>query len=406
MRCLPLLLVVVLLCPPAISAQDDTDKVVLGKKVSEWVTILRDSKEVRQRRVALIALDQAGPQTRKVFEEIGIALRTDSEKIVRLAAAQVLGRLGAKARDPDRPMYNIPIKPGVDALITSLTREKDEDVRVAVALALGAIGGDAKEGIPGLGATLKDPSLKVRAAAAEALFRLGPPASAVLVEIREAVRANRHREELRVRLYLVSAIHRIGRPEGLPTVTALIDLLNEPEPAGLTPSDRPLLADVRRKTVDALGTLGDVAAAEVLSKMLDLALKTRDVTIGRSSLTALTRLAGEKKSLLPALIKAMAPEPNLLQDSYIRSGAMHAVGALGKDLGSYRKVVVEILRDGLGDKVSEVRLAAILALGELGPDVLMDKERDDIVTRLKVLRKSTEKAISEAAEATLSRLQK
>ena len=49
------------------------------------------------------------------------------------------------------------------------------------------------------------------------------------------------------------------------------------------------------------------------------------------------------------------------------------VGALGKDLGADRDKVVPILRDGLGDKVSEVRLAAILALGELG--ALRDDDR-------------------------------
>src|SRR5260370_37336324 len=101
MRCFSLLILVLAILP--IQAQDDeTDKTVFGKRASEWMKILRESNEVLQRRKALLALESAGPQTRKVFEEVGSALRLDKEEIVRQQAAGVLGRLGAKAQDRDR----------------------------------------------------------------------------------------------------------------------------------------------------------------------------------------------------------------------------------------------------------------------------------------------------------------
>src|SRR5262249_16663520 len=99
------------------------------------------------------------------------------------------------------------------------------------------------------------------------------------------------------------------------------------------------------------------------------------------------------------------PPPNQLQDRFIRCEAMHALSQLGKDLDAHRKPVVDILRRSLGDKLSEVRLAAILALGELGPDVL-GEETGKILEDLKPLRRSGEKAIAEAAEATSKRLEK
>src|SRR5437764_237336 len=75
--------------------QDDTDRVVRGKKASEWMTVLRTDKDARSRRIALIALDIAGPQTRKVFDVVGATLRDDKDPAIRRGAALLIGKLGA-----------------------------------------------------------------------------------------------------------------------------------------------------------------------------------------------------------------------------------------------------------------------------------------------------------------------
>ena len=89
----------------------------------------------------------------------------------------------------------------------------------------------------------------------------------------------------------------------------------------------------------------------------------------------------------------------------MRCQAMHAVSQLGRDLGGSRKTVIAELRRGMKDKVSEVRLAAILALGELGAEVLGD-DLAAIKAELKLASRSGQKAIDEAAAAALKQLDK
>ncbi len=67
--------------------------------------------------------------------------------------------------------------------------------------------------------------------------------------------------------------------------------------------------------------------------------------------------------------------------------------------------MVAELSAALTDKLGDVKLAAILALGELGPEVVGEHTRE-VVAKLMVLKRSSEKPIAEAADATLKRLEK
>lgn len=404
MRSFLILLLLVLAMPLSLFAQDDEDKTVFGKRASEWVAILRKDKEVLMRRRALIALESAGPQTRKIFDELGAALRTDTEEIVRVSATQVTGRLAAKVIELERQTL-IALKPATDALSAALTRDKAASVREAAAVALGRMGVDSKSAVPQLGEALKDDSVPVRAAAADALASIGKDSKSVVTALTQAIAESKGKEQVRVRLGAVAAINRIGRPDGLPAVEALIGAIKETDPTNLSPDERKRMLESRRLIIETLGTLGDVAAFNVLTQTFEQALTDRDQDLGRASLTALTQLGGDKKALVPVLVKAMAPEPAKLQDRLIRCHAMHTLSQLGKELGSQRKDAIDTLRRCLGDKLSEVRLSAVLALGELGPEVIGD-ETKAIVGELQILRKSGDKAISEAADATIKRLEK
>jgi HEAT repeat protein len=245
----------------------------------------------------------------------------------------------------------------------------------------------------------------VRAAAAESLFRVGTAARDAVKELTAAVAASKTKELWPVRLNAAMALQRIGRPDGLPAVPELLAALREEAPANLSPEERRQLTDVRRQMIETLGALGDVAAAGLLRETVERSLETKDSTLGRAALVALTKLAGDRKPLLPVLVKVMAPAPGQLHDQFMRCEAIHAIGGLGKELGDQSKVVVPNLRAALGDKQIEVRLAAIYALGELGPEAVGEHVKP-IVAQLMVLKRSSEKAVAEAAAATIEKLQK
>lgn len=386
--------------------QDDTDKIVAGKRASEWLTILRSNKEVRQRQRALIALKIAGPQTRKVFDGLGTALREDSEEVIRRTAAQVIGQLGARARISNE---RIPIKPGIDALVYGLRKDKSAAVREASANALNRISSPdeptrdtppTKDTVGDLAAALKDASPDVRAAAADALGALGSHAKEAVAELAQAVRDNKGKDQVRVRAYAVSALGRVGK-EAQAAVPALVEILKEQDVPESLPEPRKAQADLRRSAVEALGAIGHLSALEPLAAFFEKRVAARDAALSQAAISAINRFGLERRNVLPVLVRALAAG----QDTGVRCQAMHAVSQLGRDLGSSRKTVIAELRKGLKDKVSDVRLSAILALGELGAEVLGD-DLPAIKAELKLASRSGQKAIDEAAAAVLKQLEK
>src|SRR5262245_54211827 len=400
--------------------QDDTDRTVRGKKASEWLQILRTDKDLRNRRTALIALEIAGPQTRKIFDTIGAALREDKEVAIRQAAALTLGRLGTKALD-SRAVINVGA--GVEALSYAVKKDKAATVREAAATSLARMArvsrdaaGLLKDTVPGLAAALKDENPEVRIAAADALGALGVEARDAVGDLTQAVRDNKGKEGIRVRTYLVSALGRIGKTASQ-AVNVLVDQAFEAEPANTPPE---VHAELRRAAVTALGLIGNPEALPPLAKILEDAMTIRetrikdekgervlrqvkDLQMSRVAMTAINRFGFERKTVLPTLLKAMAIE----QDQFVRCQAIHAIGQLGKelgpDLGGQRKTVLPALRNGISDKISDVCLASILAFGEMGRDVLGDDlklVRDDLqrATRAPL------REISEAASSVLKQL--
>lgn len=397
-----------LLMGPGFSrSQDDSDKIVFKKRASEWMTILRDDKStVRDKRRALIALTRAGPQTRKVFEGIGTALREDKEEIVRKMAARVLGELAAKGQDVER-LDKVPVKPAVEALAFALKKDRSAAVKEAAAIALGRIGPvglpadkftpAAREAVPELAAALKDASPDVRAAAADALGSLGPHAGEAVPELAQALRDNKGKEGLRLRGYVVSALGRIGRGARA-AVAALVEVMDEPDVADAAADVRKTQVELRRSAIEALGVIESPAALEPLARMLDKSLAKKDAVLSRAAVTAINQYGLERRTVLPVLVKALA-DP----DRDVRCQAMHAVGQLGRDLGPNRRVVIGVLRKGIKDQISEVRLAAILALGELGPQII-GEDLKAVKEELRLASRTGQKAIDEAAVATLKHL--
>src|SRR5581483_9872651 len=108
--------------PAALHAGEDE---VLGKKGSEWLKILREHKEVKFRRAAIIALEVIGPRGKGVLAGLYESLEKDSDPEIRREVALLLGRMGPEA------------KGAVGALGAALKGDKAEVVREAAAQALG-----------------------------------------------------------------------------------------------------------------------------------------------------------------------------------------------------------------------------------------------------------------------------
>src|SRR5271157_2385817 len=97
---------------------------VLGKKRSEWLTILKTHQETKFRRAAVVVLGVIGPKAKGVLEGLIDAVENDRDPEVRREAVLTLGRMGADAKGAS------------DVLGDVLKRDKEGSVREAAAVSL------------------------------------------------------------------------------------------------------------------------------------------------------------------------------------------------------------------------------------------------------------------------------
>ena len=213
----------------------------------------------------------------------------DDDASVRQAAAWGLASAGPAAA------------PKATVLGDALAHDHQPGVRMACARALGAIG--SRLGVPALLEALADPSESVRAAAAQALFRIGPT------------------------------------PEDVPSLTA-----------ALSSPDRYVAAFAAW----SLGNLGVAAEAAVPELVKALSRdETNAVVAG-----ALARIGPAAAAAVPELVRALASE-----DDGRRFRAARTLGRIGPPAAA----AVEPLTAALRDSNSVVRLHAARALGRIGP---------------------------------------
>jgi HEAT repeat protein len=358
---------------PGILAGDDRDEPTFrGKKAAEWVDILRNDKEAKRRRAALIALSAFGPKSRAIVPAVSESLRKDENDEVRAAAAQMFARFL-----PLAAAEKVDIREGIDALTEALRNDKADRVREAAAAALGKVGGESRPAVQALAAALKDKHAGTTSAAAESLASLGESARAAagaLMETLQDKNADRF-----ARGFAAIALVRIGGPEtgrAAPALTAA--LVDAKAPAGL-----------RETSARLLGQLGQDAAASVPA--LAQALQDGAVEIRRAAAGSLAQLGPLAKDALPQLKRAVEAE----KDRGVRCSAIYAIGSLGKDAVP----TVALLAKCVKENHVEVRLAAIRALGNIGPDA-----KAAIVPLLDAARES-QTDIREAATDALKKIQ-
>lgn len=319
-----------ILSAPASQAQEE---VVLGKKRSEWLLLLKDSKETKLRRASLIALEVIGPKATGVADAILAALDLDAEAEVRREAALTLARMGTE------------VKGAVEALGQALKKDKSGVVREAAASALGRIGEPAQTQVLILAAALKDAHVPTRTAAAEAIKNIGEKANLALPQLIEVLKNKK--EERFPRIYAAQIMGKLP-DEARQTVPVLIEAVQD--------KDAPPVCEA---AIEALGRLGD-AAAEAGTSLAGL-LQGKDATaaVRRAALIALGKIGVPAKIAWPAVDAVFKNS-----DTTVRYQAIRVAGKLAKD---EKLAVVALALSAAKDDTTENRLAAIQELAQLGP---------------------------------------
>jgi HEAT repeat protein len=387
MICRPVFLLALLLglaLVPSVRADDD-DPAFRGKALSEWLQMLQSDDNPNHRQAAVIALHLIGPKkSRKIVPALVTVLREDQDAKVRVRAAGALRDITEKAlRDKNKDIRLEPIR---DTLASALRNDKSDAVREAAARALGVFEGEAISAVGTLALALKDRHAGTRAAAADALRRIGRDAGEALPELQQVLRDKTADRVTRIQCAL--AIGRIGPPDGVAALPALKEVL----------ADSKANSEVRKAVAETLGHFGKDAGDGVATLGPVLTARDSPLALRRAAANALDAIGAHAGAALAALQEALKDE-----DRFVRSSSLHALGQLGSELGQHRKTVVRAVLVCLDDNAIEVRIMAIDTLASLGPDGLGD-QLPGVVQRLTDTTQDPERVIRDAAKEALKKL--
>jgi HEAT repeat protein len=252
------------------------------------------------------------------------ALEGEDEK-AKLGGAAAVVRLGPKARE------------AVPALTKLLASPELQTKDVAI-LALGAVGPEAASAVPALIDSLGHENFNLVWHACNALEKMGETAAPAVPRLLTLMKEG----NTSVRRHAAAALGGIGPVGGQKSLQSLVDALNDQS------------APVRDAAVIALGQLGPFAEGALphISAALDEKIFTTPVTAARS----FWQISGDPSQSL-AIYLALLHEPDYTLES---------CRALG-ELGAAAAPAVEALAETVQSEDHDVRLAAIIALGQIGP---------------------------------------
>jgi HEAT repeat protein len=241
----------------------------------------------RGERAALLlsALSSEEPDQRAMAAELVPTAFRNGDPVTDAMYERLIDMVGDS--DPDVrenvavTLRNLNHRPALGALLTQLSQERDERVKVALADALAPIEDPAAA--PQLVALLNDPSPKVVAAAANAIAKTGrdlrrtDPAMArrAVTRLREIATARTPGSDA-LRSAALEALAAMQDPGLLELAQSL--LVNQPDAS----------VQVRQAALRALGALGNPAAADVIADALRA--ETREPTVRWAALDALGRV--------------------------------------------------------------------------------------------------------------------
>jgi HEAT repeat protein len=340
-----------------------------GRKLSEWVTMLKEDPTPRKRRAAVVALGQlaAGGERDAVaatLAQLGKALRNDANATVRRQAAATLGQLKAET-----------LAAALGDLTDAMRAERDPAVRREVATALARLGEVAKPAVGPLTAALKDTDAPVRAAAADALGRIGGEAKGAAPELLPLLKD----ADTSVRQAAIFALGRVKPDDTITPAAALISVLKtDPDVA------------MRHEAILSLGLLGDRSQAVIAA--LGAALADKDAELRALAALTLGKFGPAIHTVEAQLLKAMASDP----DKGVRLNAVRTlVSGFGTDAPQLIPALTKQLR---ADTDFEVRVAIVEELGGMG------SAGKPAVPALRIAQKDPQVKVREAAAAALKNI--
>jgi HEAT repeat protein len=331
------------------------DEVVRGKSIGTWLRVLRDRHSPEQD-LALLALSEVGPTDPRIAPALA-SVAADPE--IGIYAVRALGQFGPSAGEA---------APVLNAIIS---QRPDGPERIAAAEALWKIA-KQPECIDALIQSLDDREKIYRAEAASVLGRIGPPAKRATSKLLRLL--NDHGS---VRIAAVEAFGQI-RSDPHATVPELVKALSDPmilvrsnaaaalasfggdastAIAALERAATDEDAMVRVETANALWRIGKRpdALSLLFSALVDFDLKT-ELAAG-IALRRLAEIGRENKEVAPRLLEL------------VNQGHPHKVEiAMALWELNRRSETLAALTAALEDEHIQIRLLAVEAIGELGPE--------------------------------------
>jgi HEAT repeat protein len=241
-----------------------------------WMwSVLRDVKNGQSMRYSAEGFARIGPRSVQALRE---ALTSD-QKTTRSAALRSLGMIASGDNAAVRDL----VKPAIPDLINAL-RDKDDDVRMWAAIALGHIGPDAVSAVEPLVGLLKDEqNAQVISSAIRSLGEIGPGAKPALPILVAMVQNPGYP----ARVFATQAFWRIGpkgRAEASIVVPVLIDQLVTSKDTRMREWVTEILCEIGSPAQEAFPALS-TAAADLDPKVRRAASKALEAITGSLSAT-------------------------------------------------------------------------------------------------------------------------
>jgi HEAT repeat protein len=243
---------------------------------------------------------------------------------------------------------------GTAPLLIQALADNDDAVRRAAAKTLGYVATDKTAATTALLPALTDKTIWVRVAAIEGLQALGTTEEAAV----SALTAKLQDEDPVVRGAAATAAGALGKAGG-PAVPMLVSLLGDK------------VKDVQRKAITALGRITPLqpAAAEALVARLEVARpESDDAEIGPAAIEALAGMGAEAAPALPAMVRRMKQRGFRQSPAYAKVLSRIGPAALPvlMELVNYRVAATDAVFETNPDEGWAARATAADALAAMG----------------------------------------